>query len=365
MSEELVANPIDPTMLRQYGLQEDDLAPVQAISEQLDFSNPASIHSFGANIANKTESGTEEILRHTRSRDMEVLGGKLEKILLLARDSAPTPTKGVSALPVIGSLIQRAKGIFQRVSDRFASASTQIDALIHEVDGLQTSMLANSQMLEQIYAVVQEEYRSLGQYIVAGKMAIQRLSQEAERRRQEADLSQMDIQRLADLDASIAALDRRVGNFVVLQQAALQKLPTIRMIQANHQTLLEKYETIKHVVIPSWRHQALLATSLQEQHNAVALADAIDVQTNRMLTENAALLYKNSTEAAKANQRLCIDPKTLEEVHETLAKTIDDVIRIRKEGMVQRKDVEGRMIGLQSRMRKMTIANSDQGKLLH
>jgi len=347
--------PLDPAVLRQYGVTPDDLDTIRSLSAQIDPANPASIHSFGAAVAQKTESCTEEILQHTRSRDLEVLGGKLEKILVLARDTAPTPSKGVGALPVVGILIQKAKSIFLRVNDHFASASAQIDALIAEVDQVQTGMQSNMQMLEQMYGLVQEEYHALGQHIVAGKAALQRLAEEANRLRSDPELSQIEAQQLADLDSNIAALDKRIGNFIVLQQAALQKLPTIRMIQANHQTLLEKYETIKQVVIPSWKHQALLAASLQEQHNAVALADAIDQQTNRMLRDNAELLYKNSTEAAKANQRLCIDPKTLEDVHATLSKTIEDVIQIRRDGITQRKEMEGRMSQLQRNMRALTV----------
>ncbi len=355
----------DGFVLRQFGVDATDLDTIRALTEQVDVSNPSTIHGFGAEIAQKTQVCTEEILQHTRSRDLDVLGDKLEKILVLARDGTPTPTKGVQALPVIGILIRKAKSLFLRVNDRFASASAQIETLIKEVDGVQGGMVANTQMLEEMYGVVQEEYRALGQYIVAGKTVIQRLTLEAERRRADPGLSQMDVQELADLDASIAALDKRVGNFVVLQQAALQKLPTIRMIQANHQTLVEKYHTIRDIVIPSWKHQALLTISLQEQHNAVALADAIDAQTNRMLKENSDLLYKNSVESAKANQRLSIDPKTLEDVHDTLLKTIHDVIAIRKDGITQRKEMEGRMVGLQTRMRGISILGNETGRSLH
>ncbi|MBN6741314.1 toxic anion resistance protein [Acidithiobacillus sp. MC6.1] len=365
MTREGVAPSSDSAVLRQFGVCEEDLGTINALAEQVDASNPASIHAFGAEIAQQTQSCTEEILKHARSRDLDVLGGKLEKILVLARDSQPTPAKGVQALPVVGFLVQRARSLFRRVNDRFASAGAQIETLVHEVEGVQAGMLANSGLLEEMYGVVQAEYRALGQHIVAGKAVIERLTAEATIRRADPDLSQMAAQDLADLDANIAALDKRVGNFVVLQQAALQKLPTIRMIQANHQTLLEKYHTVKDIVIPSWKHQALLATSLQEQHNAVALADAIDAQTNRMLKENSALLYTNSIEAAKANQRLSIDPKTLEDVQETLVKTIQDVIAIRQEGIANRKQVESRMAGLQTRMRGILVMKDRPGNSVH
>ncbi len=336
--------------LQQYGLQPSDLPEVESISQRIDLNNLTSIQDFGLEISQNLDQSTESILRQVRSRDVEILGKNLEQVLSIAHQTQVLPKTGVAALPVVGALIRRARTLFRKVEDRYASASEQIDSLIREVEQVQESMRQNTQMLEEMYGVVQQEYRALGQYIVAGKLAITRLEQAAAALRSPPELTAMETQELSDMDARIASLDKRVGNFIVLQQAALQKFPMIRMIQANNQTLDEKYHTVRDVVIPSWKHQILLAATLQDQHNTVALADAIDAHTNRMLKQNAALLYKNSTEAAKANQRLSIDPKTLEDVQETLAKTVRDVIAIRRDGIAERKQIESRIQRLQGTM---------------
>lgn len=336
--------------LQQYGLQPADLPEVESISQRIDLNNLASVQSFGLEVSQNLDQSTENILRHVRSRDVEILGKNLEQVLSIAHQAQGLPKTGVMALPVVGAMIRRARTLFRKVEDRYASASEQIDSLIREVEQVQESMQQNTQMLEEMYGVVQQEYRTLGQYIVAGKLAIARLEQATALLRSQSELTALQTQELSDMDARIASLDKRVGNFIVLQQAALQKLPMIRMIQANNHTLDEKYHTVRDVVIPSWKHQTLLAATLQDQHNTVALADAIDAHTNRMLKQNAALLYKNSTEAARANQRLSIDPKTLEEVQETLAKTVRDVIAIRRDGITERKQIEARVQKLQGTM---------------
>lgn len=347
--------------LQQYGLRPADLPEVERISQRIDLNNLASIQDFGLEISQNLDQSTENILRQVRSRDVEILGKNLEQVLSIAHQTQGLPKTGVATLPVVGALIRRARTLFRKVEDHYASASDQIDSLIREVEQVQESMRQNTHMLEDMYSIVQQEYRTLGQYIVAGKLAIARLEQETARLRSQPQLTALQTQDLSDLDARIASLDKRVGNFIVLQQAALQKLPMIRMIQANNQTLDEKYHTVCDVVIPSWKHQTLLAATLQDQHNTVALADAIDAHTNRMLKQNAALLYKNSTEAAKANQRLSIDPKTLEDVQETLAKTVRDVIAIRQEGIAERKQIEARIQKLQGTM--LEIVKNQDGSL--
>src|SRR5690606_39451352 len=84
---------------------------------------------------------------------------------------------------------------------------------------------------------------------------------------------------------------------------AMQSLPTIRMIQANNQALIDKFHTIREITVPAWKRQFMLAITLNEQQNAVQLATHIDDTTNDLLKRNADLLHRNSVETARANQR--------------------------------------------------------------
>jgi uncharacterized protein YaaN involved in tellurite resistance len=110
----------------------------------------------------------------------------------------------------------------------------------------------------------------------------------------------------------------------------------IRMIQANNRMLVDKFHTIREITVPAWKRQFMLSLSLNEQKNAVNLANTIDDTTNELLNRNAELLHRNSVETAKANQRLVIDVDTLKKVQATLIKTVEDVIRIQHDGALQR-----------------------------
>ena len=164
------------------------------------------------------------------------------------------------------------------------------------------------------------------------------------------ELSPAEVQELNDLENLVSNLDKRVGDLQALQHSALQSLPMIRMIQANNHMLVDKFHTIRELTVPAWKRQFMLALSLNEQQNAVQLADSIDNATNDFLSRNAELLHKNSVETAKANQRLVIDISTLEKVQATLISTVEDVIRIQQEGVRSRHEAEGKLLTMRAEL---------------
>ena len=85
--------------------------------------------------------------------------------------------------------------------------------------------------------------------------------------------------RRAEIENAVRLLDKRVGDLLVMQHAADQSLPMIRLIQANAIQLVEKFNTVRNITIPSWKRQFAIQLSLGEQKNAVELSNAIDDAT--------------------------------------------------------------------------------------
>lgn len=108
----------------------------------------------------------------------------------------------------------------------------------------------------------------------------------------------------------------------------------------------------------------MMSLALNEQRNAVELARNIDDTTNSLLKSNAKLLYQNSVDTARANQRSVIDVSTLEEVHDTLIRTLEDTAQINRDGVRIRKDAEQKIIGLRVNLDRRLI-QSNQQEALH
>jgi uncharacterized protein YaaN involved in tellurite resistance len=68
------------------------------------------------------------------------------------------------------------------------------------------------------------------------------------------------------------------------------------------------------------------------------------------MLENARLLKENTVNTARANQRQVIDLQTLQQVHDTLLDTVQEVVRINREGAEQR---NGLAAQLQTMRRQM------------
>ena len=356
---------INSTDLQALGLQETDLPLIQQVASQIQADNPLSVADFGHDVSEHTSSYTDSLLDQVRNRDLDEAGARLTQVVAVAQSvNINALTDRRSRIPVIGVLIDKLAPKTNSIMAQFDSTREQIDKLMAEVEQTQTGIASRNHALEQMYDGVREEHRLLGIHIAAGKQRLSELREQAQEMRAIIGNDPAGIQRLADLDHLISNLDKRVGDLIVLQHSAAQSLPSIRMIQMNNQLLIDKFHTIRTITVPAWKRQFTIALGLNEQRNAVQLANTIDDTTNELLRRNADLLYKNSVATAKANQRLVIDVETLQHVQTTLIKTVEEVIAIHKEGTQRRQHVEKQIHGMRLDMAKR-IRGGQKPKELH
>lgn len=356
---------LSPQRLKDLGLKEKDLPEIQAVSAQIVSNDPQSVSQFGRYVAEHTAEYTDKLLDQVRNQDLDEAGAKLTEVVAVAQSlNLKGFTDRRSKIPIIGPLIDKVSLRSRAVVAQFDTTKEQIDRLILEVTHTQQGIAERNAALEQMFAAVREEHRLLGIHIAAGQQRLDELRQEVENRRTQIGNDPSALQGVADMDNMIANLDKRVGDLSALQQAAMQSLPTIRIIQANNQMLVDKFHTIREVTVPAWKRQFMLALSLNEQQNAVQLATRIDDTTNDLLKRNAELLHRNSVQSAKSNQRLVIDVETLQQVQNMLVKTVEDVIKIQRDGTEQRKQAEKEIQGMRNDLQNR-LGRADNQKVLH
>jgi uncharacterized protein YaaN involved in tellurite resistance len=361
---------LTPIALQDLGLKESDVAEIHQVAQRIQPSNPASVSEFGRDVSEHTSAYADTLLDQVRSSDLDEAGTKLTEVVNVARSlNIGALSAKRSRLPVIGPVIDRFRLRKANFVGKFDTTRGQIEDLLGEVQTTQTNIRTRNLSLEDMFGSVCQEHRLLGIHIAAGRVRLADLSSDANALRGNIGNDPAKVQQLADLDALIANLDKRVGDLVALQHSAMQSLPTIRLIQANNQMLVDKFHTIREITVPAWKRQFMLAITLNEQENAVALATKIDDTTNDLLRRNAALLHRNTVETAKANQRMVIDVDTLQIVHDSLIKTVEDMIVIQREGVQKRrqgeKQIQAMRGALQSRLTRQPEARgligSDEG----
>ncbi|EPJ7982286.1 toxic anion resistance protein [Pseudomonas aeruginosa] len=351
--------------LKALGLSDSDLPEIARVAEAIKANDILTVHKFGRDVSDHTSSYADDLLDQVRNSDLDDAGAKLTEVVSVARSmNLHALSDNRSRIPVIGRLIDRIKGGSNKFMAEFESTRTQIERLVAEVNETQAGLADRNRALEDLFQSIRAEHRMLGVHIAAGKSRLAELRASAEEMRSNIGNDPAKVQEISDLDALIANLDKRVGDLVVLQQSAMLSLPTIRLIQTNNQLLVDKYHTIQEITLPTWKNQFLLRLSLNEQRNAVKLANEIDDTTNALLVKNAQLLHQNSVETAKANQRLVIDVDSLRIAHNSLIQTVEDVMRIQREGsairMQAEKEVQGMRVNLESK-----LTQTDARKRLH
>jgi len=343
---------LTPAALKELGLREADVAEVKQVAQRIQPSNPITVAEFGRDVAEHTSRYADSLLDQVRNTDLDEAGAKLTQVVSIARSLNVGPLSDKrSRVPVVGPLIDKFRLRATNFMGKFDTTREQIESLVSEVHTTQSSIQTRNAGLEDMFAAVREEHRLLGVHIAAGRVRLSELRGDVDAQRGDVGNEPARVQELADLDAVIANLDKRIGDLVAMQHSAMQSLPMIRMIQANNQMLVDKFHTIREITVPAWKRQFMLALTLNEQRNAVQLATTIDDTTNDLLKRNAELLHRNSVETAKANQRLVIDVDTLKQVQNTLIKTVEDVIRIQQEGIQQRKSAEKQIEAMRGDLR--------------
>ena len=328
------------------------------------------ITTFGKEASESASRHADDLLGRVKYGDLDEVGAKLSEVLGIARnlrtDAIVDEKQGL-----FSRLLNRVRNKYQITLDefkgRFVTASAQIEALIDEVEGTQRHLAERNEDLEILYGEVGEEYRQLGLHIAAGRLRLEEL--QAQQNEASAVLetgkNPLLVQKYADRSDLIAALDKRIGDLLMMQQAALQIMPMIRLLQKNNAMLVEKFNTIKQTTVPLWKGQFVLRLSLRDQQSAVRLAQGIDEATNEMFRQNAKLLKDNSIATAEANQRLVVDLDTLQKVNSDLISTVETVLQIQNKGERERKDAEKKVMEMRANMQKRVLGSGVHRDRLH
>lgn len=327
-----------------------DPAAVQALAARIADGNLQSIASFGRELGRKVSDDTDALLSQVRASDLDAMGGKLGAIVSTAQSlNLHALSDQRSRIPLIGPWLDKLRMKKNDFMRNFQDVKTQVDTLINEVDIMQRGLADRVAGLDGSFESIRQEHALLALHVSAGEMAMAQLREAAAHLSTEA-ADPLQAQQARDLQQALQMLDKRLADLRVLQHAALQQLPMIRMVQANNRMLIDKFHSIKELTVPAWKRQFMLAISLNEQRNAVALADNIDDATNEFLRENARLLKDNTIATAKANQRLVIDIETLRETHDALISTVQEVMRINQQGAQERANASSQLGAMRESM---------------
>ena len=105
-----------------------------------------------------------------------------------------------------------------------------------------------------------------------------------------------------------------------------------------------------------------MALGLSRQQEAFRLQRNVTETTNAMLLKNSEKLKQNTLDVAKESERGIVDIETLKKANQNLISTINEAVRIQKEGHEKRAAAEQELLKIESEIRRTLIGAGSQSQ---
>ena len=165
----------------------------------------------------------------------------------------------------------------------------------------------------------------------------------------------MDAQKVKDLTLMINRFEKKIHDLKLSRIISLQTAPQVRLIQGNDQALVEKIQSSILNTIPLWKNQVVISVGLFRQKQALDLQKEVSATTNELLQKNAEMLKEGTIDVAKESEKGIVEIETLKKVNDNLITTIEETLRIQKEGKTKRKAAEVELKKIESDLKKKLV----------
>lgn len=347
----------------------DQVAAIRARMGEIDLSNTQTILKFGSKAQEDLTSISDEMLDGVRNKDVGPAGSSLRKMV--------TTIRGFD----VSELAPGEQGFFARIWAwiRGKSASSadfvaqyeqvrgQIDKIQDELLTHETKLLKDIKFLDKLYDSSLNFYDELALYIAAGEAKLADLDDNEipAKERYVAEAPENDgvirAQELRDLRAARDDLERRVHDLKLTRQVTMQSLPSIRLVQENDKSLVNKINSTLVNTVPLWQTQLAQAVTIQRSRDAAGtVRDATDL-TNELLTKNADNLQMANREVREQMERGVFDIEAVKQANQKLIETIDESLAIADEGKRRRAAAETELEKMEEELKRTLASAKSRG----
>ncbi|EME8180265.1 toxic anion resistance protein [Enterococcus faecium] len=312
------------------------------LAVKIDANDAQSVISYGSAAQAKLSEFSQSMLNHVQAQDIGPVGDSLTELMYRLQEANLDELRAGE-----GNIFQRVFGKVKQsiyeVTAKYQKIGAQIDKISVKLDKEKDGLLKDNLMLEQLYQKNKDYFDALNIYIAAGELKMEELQTtiipEAMKKAEETG-DQMDVQIANDYTQFLDRLDKRTHDLRLARQITIQQAPQIRLIQNTNQALAEKIQASIATAIPLWKNQVVIALTLLRQKDAVTAQRQVSETTNDLLKKNSEMLKISAIETAKENERGIVDIETLQTTQNDLIETIQETLRIQKEGKEKRRHAE-------------------------
>ena len=329
-----------PRLIDQLPLERQQQA--KELADKIDVNNQQAVITYGANAQTKLSEFSQSMLNHVQAADIGPVGDSLTELMYRLQEANPDELRAGE-----GNFFQRMFGKVKQsiyeTTAKYQKIGAQIDKVAVKLTKEKDGLLQDNLMLEQLYQKNKDYFDALNVYIAAGELKVEEMQQtvipEALAKAQQTG-DQMDAHIVNDYTQFLDRLDKRIHDLRLARQITIQQAPQIRLIQNTNQALAEKIQASVATAIPLWKNQVVIALTLLRQKDAVTAQRQVSETTNDLLRKNSEMLKISAIETAKENERGIVDIETLQQTQNDLIETIQETLRIQREGKEKRQHAE-------------------------
>lgn len=331
-------------------LSEEELAQVDDFSRQIDITNSKAILNYGAGTQRKMADFSEKAIGNVRTKDMGEVGDMITSLVTeLKNFDIDNEEKGLSAL------FKKSSNKLTAMRAKYAKVEGNVNAIAGELEKHQITLLKDIDVLDKMYELNLTYFKELTMYILAGNKKLEEVktTQLAEMNRIAAKTGLMeDAQRAKELSDQCERFEKKLYDLEITRNIALQTAPQIRMVQASDQMMAEKIQSTIVNTIPLWKNQMVIAIGVDHANQAAKAEREVNDMTNALLKKNADTLKMATVAAAKESERGIADIETLKYTNAQLISTMDEVMRIQKEGAEKRHAAQAELVNIENTLKE-------------
>ena len=325
---------------------------VADFAARIDIENTNQILQYGAGTQKKMADFSDAALANVKTQELGEAGDLIAEVVGELRDFDATEEKGIFGF------FKKQSNKIEAMKNRYAKAEVNVQKIVDSLQEHQIRLMKDSAMLDKMYQQNLNYYKELTMYILAGKKKLEevrngRLSQ-LETKAQISGSAQ-DAQEEKDLDSKCNRFEKKLHDLELTRTISMQTAPQIRLVQNNDTTMVEKIQTTIVNTIPLWKSQMVLALGIAHSTEAANAQRKVTDLTNELLKKNAEALHMASVETAKESERGIVDIETLKKTNADLIQTLDDVMRIQKEGRIKRQQAEVEMQRMEAELKSKLL----------
>lgn len=331
-SDEISVGVIDESML-----SEEEKEKVERISSELNIEDVNQVINFGNAAQQNISDFSSSILKKVKNYDLGEIGDSLKELTIALDATTEKEKKGLLGL------VQKAKRGVDSIRANYTKAENNVNRIEKDLQQHQSVLSTDIMMYQQMYELNIQYYRELTLYILAGKKALNKAkSKKLQQLKKQADASGMqeDVQIYRDYEDLCHRFEKKLNDLEITRVISIQSAPQVRMLQNNDREMLDKLQSSLANTIPLWRNQLVLSLGIEHTRKALEAQSTLADKTNELLRKNSETLKMATVETAKQAERSIVDIETLKQCNKDLITTINDVLKIHKQGEEKREKAQ-------------------------